>query len=152
GWFSARYHAIVDADELRPLLRPEIEALMLELAHRHYRGAALAEDLDNRLAAAGLAATVDKAKDQNGAPPEPAAIAELVRFAQDALDVDIDAETLAVMTPGQVRSLLVARLDAKCRPEMREMEKAVLLQILDSSWMEHPRAMDHLRSSIGLQG
>ena len=32
------------------------------------------------------------------------------------------------------------------------MEKAVLLQILDSSWMEHLRAMDHLRSSIGLQG
>jgi preprotein translocase subunit SecA len=35
---------------------------------------------------------------------------------------------------------------------MREMEKAVLLQILDSAWMEHLRAMDHLRSSIGLQG
>ncbi len=43
-------------------------------------------------------------------------------------------------------------LDAGHRPEMREMEKAVLLQILDSSWMEHLRAMDHLRSSIGLQG
>ena len=35
---------------------------------------------------------------------------------------------------------------------MREMEKVVLLQILDASWMEHLRAMDHLRSSIGLQG
>jgi preprotein translocase subunit SecA len=48
--------------------------------------------------------------------------------------------------------MLVNALDAKHRPEMREMEKAVLLQILDSSWMEHLRAMDHLRSSIGLQG
>ena len=38
------------------------------------------------------------------------------------------------------------------RPEMREMEKSVLLDILDSSWMEHLRTMDHLRSSIGLQG
>ena len=27
----------------------------------------------------------------------------------------------------------------------------LVLQILDSSWMEHLRAMDHLRSSIGLQ-
>ena len=27
-----------------------------------------------------------------------------------------------------------------------------MLQILDASWMEHLRAMDHLRSSIGLQG
>jgi len=32
------------------------------------------------------------------------------------------------------------------------MEKVVLLQILDAGWMEHLRAMDHLRSSIGLQG
>ena len=43
-------------------------------------------------------------------------------------------------------------LDARHRPEMREMEKVLLLQILDSSWMEHLRAMDHLRSSIGLRG
>ena len=50
------------------------------------------------------------------------------------------------------RVLLVNALDAKHRPEMREMEKVVLLQILDASWMEHLRAMDHLRSSIGLQG
>ena len=35
---------------------------------------------------------------------------------------------------------------------MREMEKVLVLQILDSSWMEHLRAMDHLRSSVGLQG
>ena len=47
---------------------------------------------------------------------------------------------------------MVNALDAKHRPEMREMEKVVLLQILDASWMEHLRAMDHLRSSIGLQG
>ena len=32
------------------------------------------------------------------------------------------------------------------------MEKVLVLQILDSSWMEHLRAMDHLRSSVGLQG
>ena len=32
------------------------------------------------------------------------------------------------------------------------MEKVLVLQILDSSWMEHLRAMDHLRSSVGLRG
>ncbi len=56
------------------------------------------------------------------------------------------------MSAAEVRRTLLNALDAKERPEMREMEKAVLLQILDSSWMEHLRAMDHLRSSIGLQG
>jgi preprotein translocase subunit SecA len=35
---------------------------------------------------------------------------------------------------------------------MRELEKVLILQILDSSWMEHLRTMDHLRSSVGLRG
>ncbi len=62
------------------------------------------------------------------------------------------AEELKSLSPAEVRNRLAAALDARHRPEMREMEKAVLLQILDSAWMEHLRAMDHLRSSIGLQG
>ena len=62
------------------------------------------------------------------------------------------ADDLARMGADDARTLLVNALDAKHRPEMREMEKVVMLQILDASWMEHLRAMDHLRSSIGLQG
>ena len=38
------------------------------------------------------------------------------------------------------------------RPEMRRMERAVLLQILDQAWKEHLLSMDHLRSSVGLRG
>ena len=38
------------------------------------------------------------------------------------------------------------------RPEMRRMERALLLQILDTHWKEHLLAMDHLRSSVGLRG
>ena len=32
------------------------------------------------------------------------------------------------------------------------MERALLLQILDTAWKEHLLAMDHLRSSVGLRG
>ncbi len=35
---------------------------------------------------------------------------------------------------------------------MREMEKAVMLQILDHHWKEHLAAMDHLRQGIHLRG
>ena len=35
---------------------------------------------------------------------------------------------------------------------MRRMERALLLQILDTAWKEHLLAMDHLRSSVGLRG
>ena len=33
------------------------------------------------------------------------------------------------------------------RPEMRRMERALVLQILDTAWKDHLLAMDHLRSA-----
>jgi preprotein translocase subunit SecA len=151
AWFSMRYHVVLEADELRPLLRTEIEALLIDLAHRHYAGTRAAEELETQLAAAGLG-RVGPGGEKNAPIPEPSAPADLAQWAHHALGLEITPDAISAQSPAQIRSSLIAALDAKYRPEMREMEKAVLLQILDSSWMEHLRAMDHLRSSIGLQG
>ncbi len=148
-WFSHRYPVVLPADELRPLLRSEIEAHLIGLAHQHYQGARVADELESRLAAAGLSRPHD---DKDVPPPDPAALTDLGDWARQSLNVDLPAEEWTSLAPAEIRARLHAALDAKFRPEMREMEKAVLLQILDSSWMEHLRAMDHLRSSIGLQG
>jgi preprotein translocase subunit SecA len=153
AWMSARYHIVIEPEELRPMLRTEIEAHILDLARRHHQGGRLAEELDAQLAAAGLAApAAEKDRDKDGPAHKPAALDGLARWARESLGAEVTAEELQAMEPAQVRNRLVAALDARHRPEMREMEKAVLLQILDSAWMEHLRAMDHLRSSIGLQG
>jgi len=148
-WVSMRYHENIHPEELQPLLRPEIEMKLIELAHQRYPGAKLAEDLEAKLADAKL---VDAHGDKNGKSRNPGDMDELASWAQQSLGLEISPESSQSMTPTQLRRTLVNALDAKHRPEMREMEKAVLLQILDSSWMEHLRAMDHLRSSIGLQG
>jgi preprotein translocase subunit SecA len=37
-------------------------------------------------------------------------------------------------------------------PQMRRLEKLVMLQVLDNHWKEHLAAMDYLRQSIGLRG
>ena len=148
-WFSQRYHVVVESEELRPLLRTEIETLLIGLAHQNYQGSRIAEELENKLAAAGLNRDHDE---KNGSPVNPSALAELAQWSRTSFGAEVTAEYLQVVEPSQVRGILIAAFDAKFRPEMREMEKAVLLQILDSSWMEHLRAMDHLRSSIGLQG
>jgi preprotein translocase subunit SecA len=149
AWASMRYHAIIDAEELRPLLRPQIEALTIELAHQYYRGAKLYDELHAKLEAANLAgSTIEK----DPAPPDPLALAQLAAWGKEALNLETSTAALSAMTSAETRRTFLNALDAAYRPEMREMEKAVLLQILDSSWMEHLRAMDHLRSSIGLQG
>ena len=35
---------------------------------------------------------------------------------------------------------------------MRNMERALMLQLVDSAWKEHLLVMDHLRSAVGLVG
>jgi preprotein translocase subunit SecA len=42
--------------------------------------------------------------------------------------------------------------DDRYRPEMRAMERSLVLNMLDSSWKDHLYAMDHLRAGIGLVG
>ena len=79
---------VVNADELRPMLRPEIESFLIDLAHRHYQGGRVAEELDARLAAAGLAAT---GPDKDAPAPDPAALDDLAGWARETLDLDVSA-------------------------------------------------------------
>ncbi len=149
AWLNDRYQSHADPEELRPLLRSQIEAKLLEVAHQNYQGEKVAAELEAKLAAAKISRSHPES---DSAPPTPAALAELAARANQALGLSITAESLASMTPTEIRHTLLNAVDARYRPEMREMEKTVLLDILDSSWMEHLRTMDHLRSSIGLQG
>ena len=84
--------------------------------------------------------------------PDSAALGALSDWARETLKVEMNAEELREKGREQSRLTLINALDTMHRSEMREMEKVLLLQFLDSSWMEHLRAMDHLRSSVGLQG
>ena len=54
--------------------------------------------------------------------------------------------------PGANRAILWNAFDAVYRPEMRGMERSLLLGRLDASWKNHLYTMDHLRSGIGLVG
>ena len=122
---------------------------MIGLAHQNYQGARLSEELEAKFAAIK---PTGAGPDKNGTPADPRALADLATWARQSLQLELTEENLHSMSTAEIRRAVMNALDAKERPEMREMEKAVLLQILDSSWMEHLRAMDHLRSSIGLQG
>jgi len=149
AWASERFHTVIDADELRSKLRPEIEQLLMEVSQRQYQGARVSADLDARVDAAYGAAPADA---RHTPPPDAKALAELAAWARQELGVETTVDELRGLSRAAARDRLADALDAKHRPEMREMEKALLLQFLDSSWMEHLRAMDHLRSSVGLRG
>ncbi|MGL4593357.1 MAG: SEC-C metal-binding domain-containing protein, partial [Thermoguttaceae bacterium] len=51
-----------------------------------------------------------------------------------------------------IEDRLSSLIEDRFNPEMRKMERALVLQILDTIWKDHLLVMDHLRSSIGLRG
>jgi len=85
-------------------------------------------------------------------------LAGFVAWARDRFGADLDEQRLAAPDPDTVVGEVFAasaRRHARgddSREEMKRMERAVVLQILDNAWKDHLLAMDHLRSSVGLRG
>jgi len=71
----------------------------------------------------------------------------------------LTAEQIAALTKDEVRELLLEQAIALYEQReqmfgselMREIERAVMLQVVDSKWMDHLDAMDMLREGIGLR-
>ncbi len=56
------------------------------------------------------------------------------------------------MNREELQQAVDGAVDDRFHPEMRRMERQVLLQIVDDAWKNHLLTMDHLRSSVGLKG
>ncbi|MDR1383428.1 MAG: SEC-C domain-containing protein [Planctomycetaceae bacterium] len=59
---------------------------------------------------------------------------------------------LSLWKPEEIQDHLDAIAEDWYNPEMRKMERSLVLQILDAAWKDHLLVMDHLRSSVGLRG
>ncbi|HMP59120.1 MAG TPA: hypothetical protein PKD86_07190 [Gemmatales bacterium] len=67
-----------------------------------------------------------------------------------ALQAQIEADELVGKDAVTVRSILQNAFDERYRPEMRSMERSLLLHVIDSKWNAHLYTMDHLRAGVGL--
>jgi preprotein translocase subunit SecA len=52
----------------------------------------------------------------------------------------------------ELEDRICSLIEDRYNPEMRKMERTLILSILDSAWKDHLLVMDYLRSSIGLRG
>src|SRR5262249_49813530 len=83
---------------------------------------------------------------------EPEDARELAEWTRTELRLEIPEKILTGVTQETARQLLWNAFDLAYRPEMRGMERSLLLGRLDASWKNHLYTMDHLRSTIGLRG
>jgi preprotein translocase subunit SecA len=95
----------------------------------------------------------------NGGPEDRLELAQLNSelesfnaWLEEQLGVRLSSEEAASRPRREIEQKLFNALDERYRPEMRRMERALLLRILDQAWKDHLLVMDHLRASVGLRG
>ncbi len=79
-------------------------------------------------------------------------LANLADWLEKDLNHHTPREDLARMTRQEMKLTVSGALDDRFHPEMRRMERHILLNIVDEAWKNHLLTMDHLRSSVGLKG
>jgi len=65
---------------------------------------------------------------------------------------DLKKEDFQEKTMALVQKAYAAQEEANGPENMRQLEKILLLQIVDAAWKDHLLSMDHLKEGIGLRG
>jgi preprotein translocase subunit SecA len=76
----------------------------------------------------------------------------LATWARDTLKLNVTTEELSGRREDAVREVLYNAFDDVYRPEMRSMERSLVLNVVDTSWKDHLYSMDYIRSAIGFSG
>jgi preprotein translocase subunit SecA len=151
-WAKRRFGAELSVDDLKNKQREEIRQLLVEHSKKHNELAnQVAAEAQQRIEQLFLdgqesQATLGSVTGQNGK------LDDLTSWLKTTCAADVTNEELANLDREEARRRVSQLVEDHFRPEMRRMERALLLQILDSAWKEHLLAMDHLRSSVGLRG
>lgn len=149
-WARDRFGITIDLEEFKTKSRTEISTQLI----------AASEKLEPKLDASMKEAQA-KLKElfASGSKSQPARFVarseqldDLSDWLEEKLGHESTTDQLGDLDYEQLERLLYNAVEDKYRPEMRKMERSLLLQIVDTAWKEHLLVMDRLRSSVGLVG
>ena len=149
-WIGRRFDQEVGVDDV-PLNRDDLKSQLIqfsretgskagqmyELADRKVE--ALFGDVDDDTTAAVATSGTDKME-------------SFTEWMKTELGSSAEPDDLSRMNREQLRLAASGAVDDRFHPEMRRMERQILLNIVDDAWKNHLLTMDHLRSSVGLKG
>ncbi len=145
AWAQRRFDADLSLDDLKNKQREEIQKVLVacskESTAKANQLAAEARERVETLFAGSDGATTQLGHVTGGNGK----LGDLTSWLKQACDSDITTEELAKLDRDEALRRVSREVEDKFRPEMRRMERALLLQILDTAWKEHLLAMDHLR-------
>jgi preprotein translocase subunit SecA len=120
--------------------RSRLREMLLEISRAFYPTATL-DKMEELLSRCFRTAGARLSAEQAG---------EIAAWAVATLQAPLTAAELQGQDERTTRSLLQNAFDERFRPEMRSMERSLLLHVIDSKWNAHLYTMDHLRAGVGL--
>ncbi len=150
-WACDRFGIELSEDDLKSKQREEIRDALVEHSKKaQVKANRMTEQIEEKVAqlfgGAGSDVTVA------AAASESAQWSELQDWAKRTIDCELDDRELRHMTREMLRRVLIQSSEDMYRPEIRRMERSLVLQLVDTAWKDHLLAMDHLRSSVSLVG
>ncbi len=150
-WAAGRFGVELSIEDLKNKQRDEVRALLVEHSRQFAKGlsAALTEAhawLGRIFTPDTPTATALRTAQENGR------LTELSAWLNEKYRYELTPEEMMRGDEERLKRHLTAAVEEMYRPEMRKMERALVLQLLDTAWKDHLLSMDHLRSSVGLRG
>jgi preprotein translocase subunit SecA len=143
-WTRMRFGAASESlseEDFRTQSRHHLQEKLLDIS-RNYFPRDGQEQIDQKLEETFSGTTLSEPDDAR----------ELVEWARITFNLEIAEAHLTGITTEAARQVLWNAFDARYRPEMKGMERSLVLNQLDVSWKNHLYTMDHLRSTVGLRG
>lgn len=149
NWAAARFNATITGTEEMSTLNDVREMLVKHSIASYEIAEATAtkakEKVDQLYRGHDSKSTVREASGGNGA------IGSLAEWFDENLKLKLEPKELAKFDQETLQRHVQQAIDDRFHPEIRRMERQVLLNIVDSAWKDHLLAMDHLRSAISLK-
>jgi preprotein translocase subunit SecA len=150
-WARERFEVELDVEDLKNKQREDIRSLLLVHSRDAQQRAVDAltvvkEKVDSLFHAAEATSPLDPVGDGKGE------VESLSYWLKDVLRCDVSADAMRKLRREELEQTLCNAVEDRYRPEMRRMERALLLSLVDTAWKDHLLAMDHLKSAVGLKG
>ena len=144
-WANTRFRTDLDPEKFSDLQSSAIYSNLVETS-REFRA--------RRPPAEALQAKLSEifGKSKPSARPSESQTTALLDWIEDELGLGLNAQRIQSLTVQQAENEILQGIDQVFRPELRQTERSVLLEFLDTAWKEHLYFMGHLRQGIGFVG
>ena len=145
-WASDRFVCDINVEDLKNQQRDQIREKLMELSR----------DSQNR-AHAAMAELQQEIQQVDGSGRIPLGrshenVGSLTRWLKDKVEYEIPVKEFKDLNREELEQKLQSVVADYYHPEMRRMERMVLLDVVDNAWKDHLLAMDYLRSAVSQRG